>query len=1106
MRLSNSRTVVAFVRLLICLLICLAGRNAAGQTPAASGGSKPDGQAPATNGTPAASGASAASGSEGSKAADYSREAFVIEQYLTKIAFQNDGTSIGESTVRARVQSAAGVQEFGLLQLPYASANSTIDITYVRVIKPDGRTIETPQENILDMPAAITQQAPFYSDLKVKQVAVKGLEIGDTIEYRTVSETKTPMDPGQFWYSTDFFKRGVCLDEELQISVPRDRYVKVESPKDKPAISDEGSERTYTWKTSHLESASAEKDAKSDAADDQPQYPSVQITTFRNWDEFGQWFRGLAAPRAVPTPEIKAKADELTRGAKTDTEKIQALYNFVSTKFRYIGIALGIGRYQPHAAADVLTNDFGDCKDKHTLLAALLAAEGIKAYPALIRAEGDTDNVDPDVPSPLQFNHVITAVPQNKGYLFLDTTTEVGPFGYLVPVLRDKKALVIPDASAASLVQTPPDPPFKSVFTFQADGAIDETGTLTSKMQMTVRGDLEVAYRELFFQAGQAQWNDVVQQIVSSLGFGGTVTDATVTPPEATDAPLDVKYNYTRKEYSDWANRRIGPPFPGIRLPDVPEDEEKHPKPIKLVSSTDIVYEATVKLPANSNPTLPPAVHFDGDLGTYQADYAFSDGVLHVKRVETRKVREVLPAQMDGYKKWKKAIDDDVETYIPLSGGMSSSSSDISGSPEARTLYDEGRDAWQKRDVGGAADAFQQAVDKDPKFAQAWFALSAADMSLGDTDEAVAALKKAAALDPNEPANYASVTSALVAKHHEDDALEIWQQIEKENPQSPDAPRQVAAILIEMKRYAEAVPELESSTGRNPKDAYLQEQLATAYFHTGSPEKGAASAEKALALDQKPMTLNDVAYVLADNNTHLDEALRYAQQAVAQIEADTASFSLDKLTVKNVETMMPLAAAWDTLGWTHFRLGHFDVAEKYLKAGWYLDLDPTIAEHLGELYEKEGKTHEAALAYANSIAAGRAPEQAGTRLDAIKHKNPSEENVRPDPIALQDTRTVDVKPSDKPNEHASAEFFVLLGPDANATGSSAGMKVLDAKFLRGSDSLRNAGKALVSAKFQGSFPDDAEAHLVRRGILDCETEITNCKFAMYLPSAVHSAQ
>src|SRR6185437_1907203 len=95
--------------------------------------------------------------------------------------------------------------------------------------------------------------------------------------------------------------------------------------------------------------------------------------------------------------------------------KIQDIYAFVSTKFRYIGIGLGIGRYQPHAAADVLSNDYGDCKDKHTLLAALLAAEGVKAYPAFINSQ---TKIDPDVPSPAQFDHVITAIPQGKGFVF----------------------------------------------------------------------------------------------------------------------------------------------------------------------------------------------------------------------------------------------------------------------------------------------------------------------------------------------------------------------------------------------------------------------------------------------------------------------------------------------------------------------------------------------------------------------------------------------------------------------------------------------------------------------------------------------------------------
>ena len=51
---------------------------------------------------------------------------------------------------------------------------------------------------------------------------------------------------------------------------------------------------------------------------------------------------------------------------------------------RYIGVAFGIGRYQPHSAETVLDNQYGDCKDKHTLLAAMLKAAGYEAWPALI--------------------------------------------------------------------------------------------------------------------------------------------------------------------------------------------------------------------------------------------------------------------------------------------------------------------------------------------------------------------------------------------------------------------------------------------------------------------------------------------------------------------------------------------------------------------------------------------------------------------------------------------------------------------------------------------------------------------------------------------------
>src|SRR5579864_1303600 len=114
---------------------------------------------------------------------DYSKEAAVIEEMSTKIAFENDGNSTRDQSSRVRVQTDAGVQQWGLLNFPFQSATQTVEIDYVRIRKVDGSTIVTPPDNVQDLDAEITRNAPFYSDLREKHVAVKGLGKGDILEY-----------------------------------------------------------------------------------------------------------------------------------------------------------------------------------------------------------------------------------------------------------------------------------------------------------------------------------------------------------------------------------------------------------------------------------------------------------------------------------------------------------------------------------------------------------------------------------------------------------------------------------------------------------------------------------------------------------------------------------------------------------------------------------------------------------------------------------------------------------------------------------------------------------------------------------------------------------
>ena len=1041
-------------------------------------------QAPGPTLDPPPSQTLAPTATSASKPPDYSNEPFVLEQAITKISFQSDGTSMQETTVRVHIQSQAGLQNYGVLHFGFASATSKADIGYVRVTKPDHRVVQTSPENVLDMPADITRQAPFYSDLKEKQVAVKGLEIDDVLEYQYRVEVDRPLDPNQFWFSYNFTRSGIVLREELQVSVPRNRYVKVKSTEEQPTITEDDGVRTYVWKTSHLEREAAKPpEAKV--------IPSIQITTFRTWDEVGQWFRSLAGPQALVTPEIQTKANELTANARTDSEKVQALYKFVSTKFRYIGISLGIGRYRPHAAAEVLNNDYGDCKDKHTLYVALLAAVGVKAYPALVNSNSE---IDPSVPSPSQFDHVITAVPQGSAFQFLDTTPEVAPYGFLVAGVRDKQALVIPENGVAQLVQTPADPPFKSFFTFQADGRLDDAGTLDSKMHMTLRGDAELLYRLVLRQAGQPEWKEVMQQVSSNLGFGGTVSEVNSTPPDATDAALQIEYSYNRKEYSDWENRRISPPFPYLFLPDVPEAGDKKPSPIKLGSPAETLYEATIVLPKGSNPTAPDTINLHESFADYHAEYSFAKGAMHFERRFAIKVHEIPPDQIEAYRKFRKKIFDDADNFISLSIGATSDSSASKARPDLAALMQQGQAAYQRQDKPAALSALQRVADLYPDSAMAWSALGGLHIEMGDVGKGVSEVKKAITIDPAQR-QYKYMAASLASMNHEQAALEIWRALEAAIPESSDAPRSIAGILIEQKRYSEAAAELEPAVLRLPKNSDLLLSLGEAYIGLGSKEKGLAALAKAVQINPEPETLNGAAYSLGDNNVLLDDALGYAEEAVRQTESATSKIVLNDLTIDDVGLMPALASYWDTLGWVQFRRGKYTLAEAYLNAAWSLLNAPMIADHLGQVYEKDGKKHEAAVAYSRALSVGPgAPQETKARLEAIRPGGKFEKGEGPDPISVQNLRTVKLRRVSA--KFASAEFFVLFAP---------GGKVVDEAFISGSEELRDFTKDLAEAYYNVSFPDEGPAQILRRGVLSCEPK-KECLFVLIPADSVSSVQ
>jgi transglutaminase-like putative cysteine protease len=265
-----------------------------------------------------------------------------------------------------------------------------LDIPFVRVKKADGTVVEPPSQSVQDLSSPVQRVAPVYTDFRQKHVTVQSFRPGDTLEVSMVTTIHTPLAAGQFWTEYGFNDEAIVLDEQLDIDVPSSRRLTLKlRPGFDPSIKEADGRRLYHWTHAHAvrEQDSADKDKEPDTKlSDEPERAPIRLTTFTDWNEVGRWFAGLEQSARQPTPEIREKARELTAGRTTDLEKLEALYDFVSKNFRYVSLSLGVGRYQPRAASDVLREAYGDCKDKHTLLASLIDAAGMQASAALINS------------------------------------------------------------------------------------------------------------------------------------------------------------------------------------------------------------------------------------------------------------------------------------------------------------------------------------------------------------------------------------------------------------------------------------------------------------------------------------------------------------------------------------------------------------------------------------------------------------------------------------------------------------------------------------------------------------------------------------------------
>jgi Flp pilus assembly protein TadD len=1052
---------------------------------------------------------------------DYSQEAFVVEKYSTTARFENDGTSERDLSVRIRVQSDAGVQQFGELVFGYNSGNEQMEVRSARVHKPNGSVVTADTNAVKEMTASVERDAPMYTDYKEKHITVPSLHAGDTIEYEIVTRLVTPFAAGQFWFEHNFLEGAIVLDERLEINVPKDRALTVESPefalvngrternirfrrsdgpKDPTSSEDvsfwkeDVTDRTiYHWKRERLTRPTEDETSKKKSTRPEPKSPDVQLTTFANWPEVAQWYAKLEQGRTQPNTEIRAKALELIQGRATDLDKTQALYDYVSKNIRYVSLSFGLGRYQPHSAADVFANQYGDCKDKHTLLAAMLEAAGIHADAVLIPF---SRTLDTSVPSPSQFDHVITAVPNGDGLTWMDSTAEVAPFRLLSSVLRNKSALLVPPDGAGKIVETPVDPPFLSTQRVEIEAQVSDLGKLSAKLRYFIRGDNEFALRVAFRRTPQNQWKELGQTIAALDGIHGDITAVKPSDPSDTQNPFELDLEFSQANFLDWSSKKAKIPVPllVIGMPDVSENTAD---PIKIGSPLDVTMSVRLTLPSNFTARPPVAVAIDRDYAEFKSNYHFEDHTLVAGRTMNFKMRELPASRRSDYLAFARAVESDEGQMLVVENSTTGAPT-IPTTAKSEELLESGVAALNSGNPRTAIPLLERVVELDPKTKDGWNYLGLAHLRLGQFDDAATAFRKQADLNPYDEHVYNYLGFTFQQQQRYTDAASAFRKQIEVNPLDPIAHAALGGLFLEEHNYADAVPELDKATILSPDNAELQVSLGQAYINTGEKEKALAAFEKGVELAQTPAVWNNVAYNLAEHQIELDKAQQYAESAVSATAANLRNIELTHLSLDQLNEVASLGVYWDTLGWVYFQKGDLPNAERYIRASWLLNEHGEVGDHLAQIDAKHGENAQAIHMYTLALGAPHSVPETRARLSALVGPGAKiEELVIQTKPELTTHRTFSI--GRVINGNAQADFFVLLSPGKQKPIVSS------VKFISGSQDLRPFVEQLRAIDFGPIFPDSSPATLVRRGTLSCSATIgQSCTFTLILPEDVRT--
>jgi uncharacterized protein DUF3857 len=436
-------------------------------------------------------------------------------------------------------------------------------------ISPKGVEYEAKKDDVAEVGAG--EGYEVYSDAKAKVMRIPGVDVG-TIVGVEWEQKKHPYTFEDHWF---FQSHQPVVRARFILHLPPGweyRAAWLHYADQSPQIQG----NTYVWELSDLPRIETEIEMphwRALAGQLIVTYFSERTKgrSYSTWSDFGAWYGQLTAGVRDPSPALQQKVQELAPASLPLFERIKALARFAQHDVRYAAIEIGIGGLQPHHASQVFSNRYGDCKDKATVLSAMLAQIGVKSY--YIPVHTDRGIYTEKTPPTMGFNHVILAIQLPEGsfkgsfpalyehpklghLLIFDPTSSVVPLGQIPSYEQDNYGLLVTD-QGGELIHLPLSSPELNRITRTARLSLTPDGSLKGEVQEVRSGWQAAEGRYAFEHQTIADRRKILERFLGHMMGNFQLDSVDAENLDDIEKDLVIHYKFTADHYAKNAGQLL---------------------------------------------------------------------------------------------------------------------------------------------------------------------------------------------------------------------------------------------------------------------------------------------------------------------------------------------------------------------------------------------------------------------------------------------------------------------------------------------------------------------------------------------------------------------